>query len=227
MKYGIMLILLGVAQLVLSSQIGLFAWLLGWSGGSWVVAGCAYGFVGARAFGKRPDGKIAWWSVALLLPFLLATWLLWHVQLALTKEPPYVEVAPGIWLGRRCYGNEMPSDVKLVVDLTAEFGEPKAVRTGRSYYSLPILDASVPSLEAFRKLVQAAVTFQEPVYVHCALGHGRSAMVVIALLVAKGMAASLDEAERRVKQARPGIKISAIQRRLLQQWFLSPRGLMG
>ena len=222
MKYGIMLILLGVTQLVFARDAGSLSWFLCWSGGSWILAGCAYGIVGARVFGKREDGRLAWWSVLLLFPFLAETWLLWHLQSLLTSEPHHVEVAPGIWLGRRCGGNQLPSGVKLVVDLTAEFAEPGSVRTGRSYLCVPTLDASVPSPEAFRDLIQAITVCQEPVYIHCALGHGRSATVVVAALVARGNAATLEEAEHMVKRARPGIKINPIQRNLLKQWYLLP-----
>lgn len=106
----------------------------------------------------------------------------------------------------------------MVVDMTAEFHEPESVRTGRTYLCVPTLDTSVPSLEDFQALIHAIARFPEPVYVHCALGHGRSATVVIAALMATGNAASVEEAERIVKRARPGVGISAAQRRLLQQW---------
>jgi hypothetical protein len=58
MKYGVMLAVLGLTQIVFAHNIGVFAWLLGWSGLSWVFAGCAYGFLGAGAFGKQTNGNI-------------------------------------------------------------------------------------------------------------------------------------------------------------------------
>jgi protein-tyrosine phosphatase len=154
-----------------------------------------------------------------LFPYLAATWLLWYAQKTLTKEPIYSQIAPGIWLGRRCFAHELPPSVELVVDLTAEFAEPRQVREGRAYICAPTLDASVPSLEAFQKLIQTVSDFEGSTYIHCALGHGRSATVVIAVLVARGNALSLDQAEQRVKLARPDIGINAIQRHLLQQWI--------
>jgi protein-tyrosine phosphatase len=219
MKYGVMLAVLGLAQIVFARDAGVFVWLLGWSGLSWVFAGCAYVFLGAGTFGKQTNGSMDWWRVLLLFPYLAATWLLWYAQKTLTKEPIYSQIAPGIWLGRRCFAHELPPGVELVVDLTAEFAEPRQVREGRAYICAPTLDASVPSLEAFQKLIQTVSDFEGPTYIHCALGHGRSATVVIAVLVARGNALSLDQAEQRVKLARPDIGINAIQRHLLQQWI--------
>jgi protein-tyrosine phosphatase len=109
--------------------------------------------------------------------------------------------------------------VELVVDLTAEFAEPRQMREGRAYICVPTLDASVPSLEAFQKLIQRIIDFEGQTYIHCALGHGRSATVVIAVLVARGNALSLDQAEQRVKLARPGIGVNTAQRHLLQHWI--------
>lgn len=226
MKYGAMLILLGLAQLALAYPLRPVSWLIGWSGLSWVVAGCGYAFLGARVFGKQKDGRLPLGNVVLLLPFLLVTWLLWHLQIALSKEPHHVEVAPGLWLGRRCYARELPPDIQTLVDLTAEFAEPSTAREGRVYLCLPTLDASIPTVSAFNDLVESIARSEAPVYLHCALGHGRSATVIVAVLVAKGIDTSLASAEQRVKAARPGIEINAAQQALLQQWW-SARSVPG
>ncbi len=219
MRYGVSLCLLGMFQIVLALQAGPAGWLIAWSGMSWVLAGCSYAFLGPKLFGKRADGRLTVGNMVLLLPFLLVTWLLWHLQIAFTREPHHAEVAPGIWFGRRCYGHELPPEIKMVVDLTAEFAETRAVQQDRTYLCVPTLDASVPSPQAFGELIDALVRCEAPLYVHCALGHGRSATVVIAVLAAKGIARTLEEAEQRVKQARKGIRINAVQRNLLQQWW--------
>jgi hypothetical protein len=219
LKYGSALILLGLAQIGLAPQAGPVFWLIGWSGVSWIAAGCGYAWLGARVFGKRADGRLTSWNVALLLPFFVVTWLLWHLQIALSREPRHVEVAPGLWLGRRCYGHEMPPGIGRVVDLTAEFAEPIKVREGRLYHCLPILDASIASQRDFEALIAAITRCEEPVYIHCALGHGRSATVAVAALLDRGLATSVEEAEQRVKQARLGVKINAEQRTLLHHWW--------
>lgn len=219
MKYGVSLVLLGLIQIALALRAGALGWLVAWSGVSWLLAGCSYAFLGPKPFGKRADGTLAGGNVVLLLPFLLLTWLLWHLQIALTREPHHVEVVPGIWLGRRCYAHELPPNIRTVVDLTAEFAETKTVRAGRSYLCLPTLDASIPSQQAFGALIEDIIRCEAPVYIHCALGHGRSAMVAVAVLAAQGTSDTPEEAEKRLKQARSGIGINAAQRNLLNQWW--------
>lgn len=221
MKYAVLLALLGLSQiaLALSNRLtGPVLWLLVWSGASWILAGMAYAFRAGWAFGKRPDGGMNRLNVLLFFPFLAVTWLLWHIQKVLTREPVHNEIAPGIWLGRRCYDAELPPGTETIVDLTCEFPEPPEVRRGRTYLCVPTLDASTPSQAAFQALMESISRSPTPVYIHCAQGHGRSAMVAAATLVAKGLAPSLEEAERAVKQARPAIRISAPQRRLLETW---------
>lgn len=105
------------------------------------------------------------------------------------------------------------------MDLTSEFPEPGAVRAGREYHCLPTLDASSPSLPSFQALLLVVARSPEPIYIHCAKGHGRSAMVVIALLLARSLATTVSDAERIAKQARPGVQISTHQRRLLECWW--------
>ncbi len=219
LKYLLVLVLVGVAQIALASTSGKMAWLLYWSGLSWIVVGAAYGGLGAGIFGKRANERMALVNICLLLPYLFVTWFLWYMQQLLTKEPPYNEIAPGLWLGRRCLGKELPSGIELIVDMTSEFPEPPDLNSGRSYVCVPTLDASVPSDKAFAELVQTIVASPGPVYVHCALGHGRSVAVMTAVLVAKGNAATIEQAEQSVKQARPRTEINPVQRKLLQRWF--------
>ncbi|MBC8139129.1 MAG: dual specificity protein phosphatase family protein [Fibrella sp.] len=221
MKYAILLTLLGLSQIALTVLYhpGVYlSFLVVWSGIAWILAGIAYTINAAWIFGKRPDGEMNWLYVAAFSPFLLVTWLLWHIQRILSKEAVHNEIAPGIWLGRRCYKNELPPGVQTVVDLTSEFAEPHEIRRGRTYLCVPTLDAAAPSLTAFQSLLKSVSRSPEPVYVHCAKGHGRSAMVVIAVLMAKGIAPSLAEAEQIVKQSRPAIGISPAQQHLLESW---------
>lgn len=100
MKYGLAFSLLGGAQIALAIQVGwFFGWFVAWSGVSFILVAAAYLGVGARVFGKRSNGTMAWPNVALLLPFLLLTWGLWEIQRRLASKPAVHEVAPGVWLG--------------------------------------------------------------------------------------------------------------------------------
>ena len=214
-RYALILTLLGVAQLGLAVGAGSWLPLLVWSGLSWTAVGFAYGGVGAGVFGKGRDGDLCWGNVLALLPYLLFTWGVWHLRRLLSREAVADEVTPGLWLGRRCREAELPPSITLVVDLTSEFAEPRGVRNGRTYLCLPTLDAAAPDAAAFQIVVLAVAGWSGPAYVHCALGHGRSAMLVMAVLLETGRAASVVEAERMVREARVRVKLNAVQRRLL------------
>lgn len=192
--------------------------LVAWLGISFLLVATGYAGAGPRVFGKLKDGSIRPLSVVVLLPYRLLTQCLWQLQRRLSKEPGAHEIVPGLWLGRRPTFEELPAEVTLLVDLAVEF--PRSCRTasGCEYLELPCLDTAAPEWEPFREAVQRIATHPEAVYVHCALGHGRSATVVVAVLIARGLAANPVEAEAQVRALRPGIDLSAEQRALLQRF---------
>jgi protein-tyrosine phosphatase len=57
-----------------------------------------------------------------------------------------------------------------------------------------------------------------PVYVHCALGHGRTATVVLAYLLATGQVATLREGLARLRTLRPGVGLHRQQAELVRRW---------
>jgi protein-tyrosine phosphatase len=217
MKYAFVFALLGVYLIVLAIVLGGVGFLLLWPGISFLVLAAAYAGSGPGLYGKRQDGRMAWWAVLLLLPYLLMTWASWHVQRLLSREPCCNEVAPGLWIGRRAFARELPGEVNLIVDLTVEFPEPRGVRAGRSYLCLPILDAFVPAERPLRELVERVAAWPGTVYIHCALGHGRSAMVAAAVILKRKLAADVKQAEALIRQVRPAVRLKPSQRRLLER----------
>jgi protein-tyrosine phosphatase len=215
MKYAVVFAILGIYLAVVGLLLSDLGWLLLWPALSFLIVAAAYAGLGPAVFGKCPDGRFAWWAVALLLPYLAVTWALWHLVRLFGREVCCHEVAPGLWLGRRALPNELPADIALVIDLTAEFSKPRGVRQGRTYLCLPTLDTLAPNERAFTELVRRVVASPRAVYVHCASGHGRSATVAAALLIARGLAKDAKEAEAMLRQARPGVRLQKAQRALL------------
>jgi protein-tyrosine phosphatase len=217
MIHTIVFLGLGLYLVALGVGLGGVALILLWPGVSFGVLGTAYAGLGACVLGKQLDGRMAWWAVVLMLPYLLLTWAVWHLQRRMSKEACCNEVVPGLWVGRRPYAKEVPPDVGLVVDLTAEFPEPRGVRAGKSYVCLPILDASIPGEEALRGLIETVAAWRGRTYLHCALGHGRSAMVAAGVLVKRGIAENVRQAVKIVRQARPGARLKRPQWQLLEK----------
>jgi protein-tyrosine phosphatase len=111
----------------------------------------------------------------------------------------------------------MPAGVQTVVDLTAEFAEARAVRRAGTYLCLPIVDASVPTEAELRELLDRVSQSPEPVYIHCAEGHGRTGLVAAALLIRRGLAVDAESALAALRRVRPGIGLKPAQRALLER----------
>jgi protein-tyrosine phosphatase len=217
MKYAAVFTLLGCILAFTALTSGGPALLLLWPAVSFLVVGAAYAGLGPHVYGKRPDGRLAPGAVIVLLPYLLMTWAVWHLSRALDRSACCHEIAPGLWLGRRPFARELPPGVSLVVDLTAEFAEPRAVREGRDYHCVPSLDATAPDERSLRSAIEKVAGWPGTVYVHCAQGYGRSALFAAAVLVRRGLAADARQAEAQLRQSRPGVRLSPAQRRLLDR----------
>ena len=219
-RYGIFgLLALACGYLAWRDQNIPWAWLAV----SFVAVLVAYVGVGPKLFGKRAkDGSFALWAVAFWLPYFLLTWSIWYLGRWVRRKPHSHEIIPGLWLGAwPDTAKRLPPNTALVVDLTAEF--PRRAKAWE-YLCLPTLDADAPTPEALRTAVAAIENASGSVYVHCAAGHGRSATIVAAVLIARGLAKDLDDAEAQPQRIRPGVRLTPPQRRLLTQHSLD-RGL--
>lgn len=218
MKYAFIFVLFGILFIIFGCNLIIFRWLFFWSGVSFIIVGVAYGGLGAKVFGKKSNGTISKWSLFLLLPYFLLTWMIWHIQRLISKEDCCNEIAPGIWLGRRAFDNELPNNISLIIDLTAEFPEPPNAISGKTYICIPTLDTSVPPEWVFQQLIHTICCWQGNVYIHCALGHGRSATVAAGVLLAKGLVDNFNQAEKLLLTARPQIKFSPYQKNMLKKY---------
>jgi len=171
-----------------------------------------------QLYGKRPDGTRAWWSTLLLLPFLGPMWAYWHVRRPLLSEAPWHELLPDLLIGRRLLDREFQLTVDHVVDLTCEYTERPRQRRHPGYLSLPIVDGAAPPAAVLEDYVLQLRDLQGRIYLHCAEGHGRTALVAAAVLIDRGLAADSEQALQRVLAARPKAHPYPEQRRALEQF---------
>lgn len=173
---------------------------------------------------KHPDGRRRAWGWPVLWPY----WLLCDLSLALFRldgrRPASVQVAPNLFFGRRLTDKEAQGPVApawhAVLDLAAELTEAGPLRALAGYRSLPILDARAPTPGGLASAVGWLTEQAQagPVYVHCALGHGRSATVVVAFLLDAGRVATIEEGVGLLASLRPGVGLSDAQRDALRRF---------
>jgi protein-tyrosine phosphatase len=217
-SYGIALILMSLPWLALAGWEPLLLAPLVWGTASFSVVGLGYLGLGPRVLGKRDDGTLSPARVALLLPFFFASAILYQLH-RLVRGRPVDHVGDGIYVAGRLAPREVPESAKVVVDLTAELAEPRAIRERVRYLLLPTLDGCAPELSPrARELVDTLVAMHdEHIVVHCAFGHGRSAAVAAAVLIERGHAEDVDAAEAMMRRGRPQIRMTAAQRKWVRE----------
>lgn len=201
-----------------------WAGILLWPAESALLLSALYALNRPAGFFKRADGRLPAAAWAAHLPFLVFRHAVALAQIRLLPEPACQEVAPGLWIARRLRPEELPADLRLatLVDLTAEFSEPRGIAALAKWRWIPILDAGVPDASAKRKLEELAREWRasgEPVLVHCAQGHGRSATAAAFLLVASGRAPDVAAALAQIQAVRPGARPRRNQRKWLEREF--------
>jgi protein-tyrosine phosphatase len=207
--------LLGAVSLGLALYLGWPGALFYWFAASYLGLAYCYARGSCALLGKREDGGLHWASVLLFLPYLLLVWSFFHLKrMGLRREACWHRVAEGLYLGRRALPGELPPDTRSIVDLTCEFAEPRSIVDSVDYRCLPSLNRYVPDPDAFRALVEELAGYSHPVFIHCGAGRGRAAAFAAALLLARGLARDVDEAEKWLRSARPGVRLHPVQREL-------------
>jgi protein-tyrosine phosphatase len=205
---------LGGLQIYHAAEWGSGWSLLLWPGAAFSLVGLAYLASAPGLLGKRPDGRIGLASLLAFLPYLLLIWGIWIAR-RLSRENPWDEVAPGLFLGSWPASGRLPPGVAVVVDMTAEFPARSSVVLGHDYICLPTLDTGVPALGSFASVARRVAGSAAPVYVHCGVGHGRSALMAAAILLCRGVVRTQPEAIDVLRTARPRVRLGANQRLFL------------
>jgi membrane-associated phospholipid phosphatase len=183
-------------------------WLLLWPATSLALVALGYQWLGPSVFQKHA-GQTAWAARLLLSPYQACAWL--SSRWLTRAVPPGAEVVHGLWIGRAPgAGDWRRAPVCAVLDLTAEFNACRRAR-GLHYCSVPMLDLVAPTAQELNAATDALERLyaQGPVLVHCALGYSRSALVISAWLLRRGIGTTADEAISQVRAARPQIVLPA------------------
>lgn len=225
MLFGACFFLVGVLSLYWAYWLGGWAWLLLWPGACYLALAAAYFGLGPGVFGKRPDGTTSLAATIFLAPYLVPYWIgyvfvIWWTRHIRGEEDCH-ELIPGVWVARRLQPGEYPVEVERVVDLTCEYAEPPAIVSRVDYRSFPILDGHVPPLGPLVQLIDEMEVDPKPTLIHCAIGHGRTGLIAVALLLRRGLAKDVEEAIRMAQAVRFGIRLNGTQREVARQFAAS------
>lgn len=209
MPDAIFFAILACACVVQAIRLGGWGWLLLWPGFAFGFLAIVYLVGGVWMFGKRADGTIdrRWGLISLPARALLLA--IWHLRNRFAQADAINEIVPGLHLGRRPL--RLPAGCELIVDLAGELPAVPEIRGTAGYRSFCVLDRSIGDDASFVELVRLLAADPRPKLVHCAQGHGRSAQVVIAMLVATGRAPDVAAATAQVRSRRPGISLTRSQ----------------
>lgn len=208
-----------LSAIVAWDSVGWFGVAFLYAALSFILLSVAYAGVGPALLLKRKSGRRSIWAWLLFGPYFVLNWLAYGLYHLISREPAFAQVTPSLFFGRRLSTSECVEHNWIsVLDLAAEFAEVRPLRTMPGYRSLPVLDATAPSDAELRSVVDwlAAAVTAGPVYIHCAVGHGRSACVVIAYLLAVGEVKTVAEGVKRLRLVRPSVGLRPGQRRRLQ-----------
>jgi hypothetical protein len=201
-----------------TNTLGWWSLPLFWLSLDLVGVGLAYLVNWKTIFGKMAAGSLGIGHVVVMLPYLAFAWSVWHLHNWIRAEPIWDSVAPGLFVGRRCRFDQLPSGIAKVLDFTAEFPGDRQTRRTLSWRSVPVLDGCAPDSTDY----QAAFAFvgesgDSALYICCANGHGRSATFACALMMKLGITRTAEDAVAMVTERRHGASLNREQLRSLRR----------
>ncbi|KAL5224021.1 hypothetical protein ABZP36_010660 [Zizania latifolia] len=170
--------------------------------------------------GKNSEGRFLLWSYVFFGPFLILARGYAIVKRFMRKESVYDMISEGLYLGGWPFMlKHLPPGNPSVIDCTCELPRSGFVPTNE-YLCVPTWDTRAPApyqIEFAARWACEKRAKGKSIYVHCAFGHGRSACVMCAVLVALGVAENWKDAENIIRERRK-IKMNAVHRKSLEDW---------
>lgn len=228
MHFGLIYLCCGILAIFLTAlfHASLFAILFTWIALSFLCVSLAYYTNNPTIFRKQTDGRIPFFVTLFFIPFFAII----HIYNKLARNfdgvPSIQRVGENLFIGDRLTPNDIPTlidkNIKAVLDVTAEFESLDWTLSSEkiSYQNIPILDHLIPR---DKELYQAVIWIKNqqhhkgPVLIHCALGRGRSALVVAAYLLSKSGHTEISNTLNELKKIRRTVNLNKSQLKLLEK----------
>lgn len=205
-----------------------FAVPLIWIGLSLLAVGSAYLLQKPAIFRKKKDGSIPFYIRWLFIPFLLGVQLYNAWARKHDKVPAIQRIDDDLYLACRLFPSDVDYlqeiNVKAILDVTAEFDGLDWTATSEelAYLNVPVLDHQSPTEEDLLSAVNWIENQRRAnrgVVVHCALGRGRSVLVMAAYLLSKNPDMSVRQAIVKIQDVRETARLNSHQLRALCKIF--------
>ncbi|WP_282111005.1 diacylglycerol kinase family protein [Shewanella algicola] len=192
----------------------------GWVALSLGLVSSAYWFNSAGIFRKSQDGSIPWYISWSFIPFLMGSqaynaWARKH-----DKVPAIQQIDKQLYLACRLFPNDVEQlkreKIGAILDVTAEFDalEWTLVDENIEYLNIPVLDHNVPTIAQVNQAVNwlhNQVRKGNNVVVHCALGRGRSVLMLAAYLVCRDKQRQFSDVLKSINDIRQTAKLNKWQ----------------
>jgi hypothetical protein len=217
-------ILISIIFLVnaLEAESYLFKIFLYWLAFSYTFIALIYFINKANSFFKNKDsGKIPVFIILLTIPYFLLIYSIWYFKYKFSKENKINFFFENYYIGKKILFQDLPNEIEVVIDLTSEFNEDSNILKNRKYILFPILDGSIPDIDDFYLFIKEISKIQSNIYIHCAEGHGRTALVGIVLYLIKNKKCSFEDGLTFIKSKRDNIRLNNTQEEFLKEFIKS------
>lgn len=165
--------------------------LMLWCACNFYLIAIAYFCNFSKILMKDKNGQIPFWVTIFFFPFRMLLHFSFLLSRLFKKTNTLKQINQNIYCGPRVVYGSIPEAVDAIIDLTYEFSEASKIKEGKAYYSFPILDGMPPSDAKIVEFIQNIK--EKPVYIHCAMGHGRTSMFTILYLIIHKYVENYDE----------------------------------
>lgn len=228
-KYYIAGAILAFAATFLSTELYIKV-LSAWLGLSLSLVSLAYIFDLPWVFRKKSNGSIPFYVRWLFIPFLLGSQLYNFWARKNDKVPAIQKIDEHLFLACRLFSSDVPAlqekGVTAILDVTAEFDglDWTAENEHLDYLNLPVLDHKSPNAEELIKAIywlENHISNARTVVIHCALGRGRSVLVMAAYLLSKNPEWSVEQALAKIQGIRATANLNKVQLKALKRFHKS------
>ncbi|MDC8830911.1 diacylglycerol kinase family protein [Alteromonas gilva] len=193
---------------------------LWWGSASLMLVSFAYISNYPELFRKQQDGRIPWFVRWLFIPFLLGARLYNYFERKNDKVPNIQKIEDQLYLGTRLVSADVEhlkeQGIDCILDVTAEFDglDWSAYRYDVDYLNIPVLDHASPTSEQLHLAINwldQHLKDGRKALVHCALGRGRSVLVMAAYLLARDDALSIVDVMNKIQSIRATARLNKHQ----------------